>query len=96
MKVMVAAVMTVLVLLPQFLFAGTPIERDAVINSKLRGETQALEEMVRLVRANGYRCDSISAARPMMFSRGFVLVCNGFAYEFEIEDKGGRWRVTVK
>lgn len=75
---------------------ATPVELNAVINEKLEGRTDILEGMANLVRANGYRCDSISAARPMVFSRGFVLVCNGFAYEYQLEDKGGRWRVTVK
>lgn len=75
---------------------ATPVERDAVISDKLKGKSDVLEEIVRLVRGYGYKCDSISAARPMVFSRGFVLVCNGFAYEYEIEDKGGNWRVTVK
>lgn len=72
------------------------IEKNAVINDKLQGNASALEAMIAMVRAHGYRCDSISAARPMVFSRGFVLTCNGFAYEYEIVDKGGNWQVTVK
>ena len=75
---------------------ATPVEREAVINEKLKGRQDVLDDMARLVKAHGYKCDSISAARPMVFSRGFVLVCNGFAYEYELEDKGGNWRVTVK
>lgn len=75
---------------------ATPVERDAVISDQLKGKTELFDEMAKLVRAFGYKCDSISAARQMVFSRGFMLSCNTFAYEYEIEDKGGNWRVTVK
>ena len=75
--------------------ARAPIESGAVINEQLKGQYEVLEEMVQLVRASGHRCDSISAAIPMIFSRGFKLTCNRFSYKYEIEDKGGRWRVTV-
>lgn len=76
--------------------AATPVERDAMIDDKFKGRTDVLEELVTFIKAHGYRCDSISAARPMVFSRGFVVRCNQWAYEFEIEDKGGKWRITVK
>lgn len=88
--------MMFLFVLPLLLFAGTPIEDHAIISRELKGKTQTLEAMVTLVKAYGYRCDSISAARPMVWSRGYTLVCNGFHYEYEIKDKGGQWLVTVK
>ena len=72
------------------------IESDAVIAPNLQGEPQFFEDTVKLIRAFGYKCDSISAASPMTFSRGFEFVCNDFAYDYEIEDKGGNWRVTLK
>ena len=72
------------------------IESDAVISPKLQGEPQFFEDTVKLIRAFGYKCDSISAARPMISSRGFEFVCNDFAYDYEIEDKGGSWWVTLK
>jgi hypothetical protein len=75
--------------------ARAPIESGSVINEQLNGQYAVLEEMVQLVRASGYRCDSISAAIPMALSRGFKLTCNRFSYKYEIEDKGGRWRVTL-
>ena len=74
----------------------TPIEQEAIISENLKDDPRALEVMAIQVKANGYKCDSISSARTMLVSRGFVIGCNHFAYEYEIEDKGGQLRVTVK
>ncbi len=52
--------------------------------------------MAAMVRLYDYRCDSISSAQPWVLSHGFTLVCNRFRYEYEIQDKGGHWIVTVK
>jgi hypothetical protein len=78
---------------------GTPVEPRAVIYSD---DQTPVAEMVRaageaasLVRADAYRCDSISAFRPFLWGNGYKLVCNEFRYEYD-EDKGGRWEVTVK
>ncbi|MDD9884768.1 MAG: hypothetical protein OXU62_09600 [Gammaproteobacteria bacterium] len=71
-----------------------PIEGGAFINYKVN-KPKILNALVALVKLHGYRCDSISAARPFVFSRGFTLICNHFSYEYEIEDKGGNWVVTV-
>jgi len=73
-----------------------PIEEKAVIDSTIRGKQEVIDELAVLVKANTYRCDSISAVRAWLFSRGFTLVCNRFSYEYEIADKGGHWIVTVK
>ena len=54
-----------------------------------------LGAMVQLIRHNGYRCDSVSHALPLMLSTGFKVRCNHFRYEYEIVDHGGRWRVCV-
>lgn len=51
---------------------------------------------VGLIRGYGYRCDSISAVRPFVFSRGFTIVCNNFNYEYDISDKGGNWVVELQ
>ena len=53
------------------------------------------ERLVKLVRASGYRCDSVDSALPMMFKDGFVLVCDQYRYRYEIVDRGGKWVVTV-
>jgi hypothetical protein len=55
-----------------------------------------LNKLITLVHYNGYRCDSISAARPGIFHHGYELVCNNFTYTYWIEDKGGQWAVTVE
>ncbi|WP_424948037.1 hypothetical protein [Candidatus Spongiihabitans sp.] len=72
---------------------NTPIERDAIFTEGF--DRSVIDTLVTLVRLHGYRCDSVSAARPFVFSRGFSITCNGFAYEYEIEDKGGTWTVTL-
>ncbi len=77
------------------LYATTPIEDDAVIFSKFKGNTRLLEAVADYVKSRGYRCDSISAFRPLYFSKGFALVCNNYAHEYEVPDKGGHWQVTV-
>ena len=76
--------------------ALAPLEPDVVIFDENRGKVPLFNDLVRLVRAKGYRCDSISSMRPFVMSRGFTLVCNRFAYKYEIEDKGGIWQVTVQ
>jgi hypothetical protein len=74
--------------------AQTPIEPDATIGEGLSREV--IEAAVQMVRQNGYRCDSVSSMQKFLLSRGFNLYCNRFNYHFQIEDKGGRWTVTVK
>jgi hypothetical protein len=72
------------------------IELNAVMFDEVKNNVRLQNDLVHLVRASGYRCDSISGLRQFLASRGFTLVCNRFAYEYEIEDKGGKWRVEVK
>jgi hypothetical protein len=91
----IAFIATVIALAPLASHAATPLEPDALMSDDLKGKTKLIEDLVRLVRANGYRCNSISSVRSMMFSKGFVLICNHFDYKYEIEDKGGNWQVTV-
>lgn len=52
------------------------------------GALKNIDIMVRVVRANGYRCDSVTAYSPYVFSRGFELKCNHFDYTYDFEDKG--------
>ena len=75
---------------------SVPIEKDAII-TKVDGMdlTKVIEPAVGMIRAHGWRCDSISAMRPFLMSRGFTVVCNGFSYEYEFEDRGGNWVVTL-
>ena len=86
--------------LPSATPEGTPVEPRAVIyiddETKIAVMLNAAGEAAGLVRANGYRCDSISGFRPFLSGNCYNLVCNEFRYEYDIEDKGGRWEVTVK
>ena len=72
---------------------GVPIERNAVIGSKV---AHVVQTMVALVRAYGYTCDSVTTAQKWVFSLGLTLVCNHGAYEYEISQPGGKWRVVAK
>ena len=77
----------------------TPVEPEAVLGSTIKelpNRQEVLDELVRMIRARGWRCNTISSARMMVFSRGFEMTCNGFAYEYEIRDRGGRWVVTLE
>lgn len=77
-----------------FAASPTPYDREAVISKDLtRTQVYAMAELVRVY---GYRCDTVSAASPWLFSRGFNLKCNRFRYSYDLEDRGGRWEVTVK
>ncbi len=85
---------------PSMTPGGTPVEPRAVIyhddQTPLADVLKAADQAAGLVRANGYRCDSVSAFRPFLWGLGYKLVCNEFRYEYDVEDKGGRWEVTVK
>jgi hypothetical protein len=59
------------------------------------GMEQIKSGLVALVRLNGYKCDTLTKWRPMRFSRGYEVSCDLY-YSYEVEDKGGRWVVTVK
>ncbi|AUQ58750.1 hypothetical protein [Phaeobacter inhibens] len=79
---------------------SVPIESNAIISdtndfpkSKL---LSLVEPGVGMIRAHGWRCDSISAIRPFVFSRGFTFVCNNFNYEYDFSDKGGNWVVELQ
>ena len=74
------------------------VEPDAIFGSNLKSldnRQKVLEELVGKIRARGWKCDSISSARTLVFSRGFEVNCNGYAYEYVIEDKGGKWVVRL-
>jgi hypothetical protein len=73
-----------------------PIEPDAAIDDSLKSETKLMAELVTAVRTKEFRCDSISTLRSLQNSHGYKLVCNGFQHRYNIEDKGGRWAVTVE
>jgi hypothetical protein len=74
-----------------------PLEPDAHISDGWEDEEGAINFAVKMVRLNGYRCDSVSALRPFLWGgRGAVLKCNQYDYSYDIADKGGHWVVTVE
>ena len=88
------------------LFANTtvaqtvPIEKGAVITDTDSNPRHMMLNMadpaVNMIRAHGWRCDSISAMSMFLFSRGFSVSCNKFRYKYELSDKGGNWVVELK
>lgn len=68
-------------------------EPDAVHD---RIETNTVGALVQYIRIYGYRCDTVSAARPMVLQTGFVVYCNRYNYEYEVVDRGGNWVVTLQ
>lgn len=67
------------------------IEDDAIIEYVSHHQVEAA---VKLVRAKGYRCDSVSSLMPTLRG-GFTLKCNNWRYVYSIADRGGRYVVTV-
>jgi len=78
--------------------AAAPLEEDAVFNSGwTRAHAQTLaNDASMLVRRSRYRCDSVSSISSWATKPGFTVTCNGYRYKYYIEDKGGRWTVTLK
>jgi hypothetical protein len=72
------------------------IEPDAMISSDVKNRMDVIDALVKVVKAHGNTCDSVSAVSVNMFSHGFTLKCNKFRYVYEILDKGGKWYLEVK
>lgn len=70
------------------------VEQNAVINEKI--SVDLLKELIVFTKSSGYKCDTVSSARPFMNDKGYQLNCNNYRYKYEIEDKGGNLVVTVK
>lgn len=51
--------------------------------------------LIKLIRAYDWRCDTISGIVPMTRRRGYFVKCNGYMYAYEIVDRGGTWTVTL-
>ncbi len=88
-------VFLVILLAPISSSGGTPIEEGTNINCSFEGGEMTLEELAITVANRGYRCDSISAVRKMVFFDGFVLACNNSAYQYKIKKTAGHWFVIV-
>lgn len=73
---------------------STPVESGALISKNISPEV--IDPAVRLIRAKGWRCDSVSSLVPFVMSRGFTINCNQYSYKYELEDRGGNWVATLK
>ena len=73
-------------------------EPDARMPSGYRTDTANLAKLggnlIKLIRAHGWRCDTISGLVPMSRRRGYSVWCNGL-YAYEVVDRGGNWTVTL-
>jgi hypothetical protein len=49
-----------------------------------------------IIQHFGYACDSVDEMQPFVMGGGFNVYCNGWKYHYELEDKGGKWSITVK
>jgi uncharacterized protein YecT (DUF1311 family) len=76
---------------PQQTPAGVPIEKRAVLIDYEKGTLQIIDAAIDLARGNGYSCASVSGFTPMLFTRGFKLVCNNYSYTYDVEDHGAGW-----
>ena len=79
--------------------AAAPLEEDAIYSTSKwsRDHAQTLaDEASRLIQRRGYRCDSVSSINHSHRTLIFTLTCNGFRYQYEVEDRGGRWVVRLK
>lgn len=72
-----------------------PVEPDADIDSTLKHETKLISGLVGLVRAHGYRCDTISAVKRFSTSNGFKVACDRFSDKYDIRNRGGLLVITV-
>ena len=77
---------------------AAPLEEDAQYNSDWRPSyaQQLANEASALIRRSGYRCNSVSTIRSWLTKPGFTVLCNQYRYKYEIEDRGGRWKVSLK
>lgn len=75
---------------------AVPIEKDAILSNSVKNDSNLLNIMAMLIRANGYSCSSISGAHPMSFTKGYTVSCNQFRYSYKILDKGGNWVVELR
>jgi hypothetical protein len=75
------------------------IESDALITGTLEEiewKLSLLDPSVGIVREHGWRCDTVSSFSAQRSPRLAALACNGFAYSYSLEDRGGQWVVSLE
>jgi hypothetical protein len=74
---------------------SVPVQTTTTTSTADTDQEQVKSRLTALIRLTGYKCDTLTKWRPMLFSRGYEVSCDLY-YSYEVEDKGGRWVVTVK
>ena len=74
---------------------GTRFKIDAHATMLDIEDDEVLALLVGLVRVHGYRCDTVNAAYPSPFGGGVTVICHDYAYKYLVEDRGGKWSVTL-
>ncbi|MCK9224931.1 MAG: hypothetical protein M0Q02_07585 [Candidatus Muirbacterium halophilum] len=54
------------------------------------------EAAKKVIVMYGYTCNYVNSMSSFITSNGYNVYCDDFSYGYEIENKGGRWSVTVK
>jgi hypothetical protein len=54
-----------------------------------------IEEARLIITSHGYDCQVVDYMRTYIAGGGWIVVCNGYRYRFNIEDRGGRWWVEA-
>ena len=49
-----------------------------------------------LIKAFGYSCNKVDFALRSSWSGDIDIICNNYKYSYLVQDKGGKWIVTVK
>lgn len=98
-QITLATVVALAFLVKPAMSQSVPIEPDAIISDTSDFPRSTLMSLVDpgvgMIRAMGWRCDSLSAIRPYLMSRGFTMTCNNFNYTYNFEDRGGNWVVEL-
>jgi hypothetical protein len=72
-----------------------PVQTTTTTSTADTDQEQVKSRLTAIIRLNGYQCDTLTKWHPMLFSRGYEVYCDLY-YSYAVEDKGGRWIVTVK
>lgn len=78
-------------LLTSLTATARPLDDGHTVKSK-----ESAEILADYVESLGYKCSSLSSLLRSSWSGNVTLICNNWRYEYEFEDVGGQWRMTVK
>jgi hypothetical protein len=99
LKMRTVPILIISISLPISAYAGldADIEPDAIFpHGESMKMLQLINPSVGMIRAKGWKCDSISAMSPSFSGHGYTVKCNNFKYTYEFQDRGGSWTVYLK